>query len=80
MTFFPPPISFYSQLQLGILRRYQGEILEKILKIVFPLFVPITIIRTQKMWDSRKHIPFHSLVISIGIYLLTTKIKFHEEI
>jgi len=36
--------------------------------MIFPLLIPITIIRTQKMRNNRKHIPFHLFVIGISIY------------
>ena len=51
----PPPISFPSKFQLAIvtlLRRYQGEIPEEILKMIFSLFILILIIRTSKIWES----------------------------
>jgi len=52
-----------------------GEITEKIFKMIFPLFISITITRTQKIRDSCKHIPFHFFFISINIYIFATKVK-----
>jgi len=81
MAIFQPLTSNQSHLGIPVLLlRCQREITEEIFKMIFPLLLLITIIKTQKMWDSHKHIPFHFFVISNSIYILTTKIKAHEEI
>jgi len=81
MAVFPPPTSFSSHLQLGIvtlLLRCQGEITGEIFKILFSLFIPIMIIRIPKIQESCIHIPFNLLFITISIYVFTTKVKPYE--
>jgi len=39
--------------------------------MIFPLLISITITRTPKMRDSRKHISFYFFFISINIYIYT---------
>lgn len=46
-------------------------------KIIFPLVISITIMRTTK--TRRIHIPFNFLFTTISTYITTTKIKFHEK-
>jgi len=43
--------------------------------MVFSLFIPIMIIRTPKIRDNHIHIMFNFLVITISIYVPTTKNK-----
>ena len=45
--------------------------------MIFPLFVSITIMRTPKIWDSSIYISFHFILISISIYITSTKVKSH---
>jgi len=81
MTVFQPSISFFSQFYLGIvalLRRCQGEISEEIFKLVFSLFILIMIIKTLKIRESCIHVPFNLILISINIYITSTKVKFHR--
>jgi len=65
-------MSFSIQLYLGIttlLLWCQEEITEKIFKMIFSLFISVTIIWTPKIRDSRIHIPFNFLIITISIYI-----------
>jgi len=67
---------------LGIvvfLLRCQNKITEKNFTIAFSLLVPIMIMRTLKTWDSRMHIPFNFLFITISMYISTTKVKVRGE-
>jgi len=81
MSIFQPLISFSKKSHLGMLiflLRCQGEITEEIFKMIFPLLISITITKTLKMRDNRKHIMFHFLLISMNIYITFTKVKFHR--
>ena len=60
---------------MTLLLRCQGEITKKILKMIFLFFIPSMIIRALKVRNSRIHIPFNFLIITISIYVPTTKIK-----
>ena len=56
-----------------------GKITEELFKIIFSLLIPIMIIRNPKIRESRIHIPFNFLVITISTYISITKVKSHEE-
>ena len=76
MAVFHPPVGFSNQPYLGIatlLFKCQNKLTDESFKIAFPLLIPIMIIRTLKIWESRIHIPFHFLFITISMYISTTK-------